>query len=62
MDIFKPVLLKFWSITEKMDEKRIASLAATQSVDKHKDAKRRVRFYRDKNCILVFNIFDCVAG
>ena len=25
MDIFKPVLLKFWSITEKMDEKRIAS-------------------------------------
>ena len=25
MDIFKPILLKFWSITEKMDEKRIAS-------------------------------------
>lgn len=32
MDIFKPVLLKFWKITEKNDNKRIASQTPTPGI------------------------------
>ncbi len=32
MDIFKPILMKFWSITEKNDEKRIASQTPTAGI------------------------------
>ncbi len=32
MDIFKPILLKFWKITEKNDEKRIASQTPTPGI------------------------------
>ncbi len=32
MDIFKPILLKFWKITERNDEKRIASQTPTPGI------------------------------
>ena len=32
MDILKPVLLKFWKITEKNDNKRIASQTPTPGI------------------------------